>query len=56
MAALRRLKRLSDYIREAVREKNERTMAGHIAALSRELDAEHVAIDESVEGSLNDGL
>jgi hypothetical protein len=48
--------RKSDYVREAVREKNERTMAEHIAALSRELAAEHLAFNDSIEGSLNDGL
>lgn len=46
----------SDYIRQAVREKNEHVMAQHIAALSRELSAEHLAINESLEGSLADGL
>ena len=46
----------SDYIRQAVREKNEHVMAQRIAALSRELSAEHLAINESLEGSLADGL
>jgi predicted transcriptional regulator len=46
----------SDYIREAVREKNEHVMAQRIAALSKALSAEHLAINESVEGSLADGL
>ncbi len=46
----------SDYIRQAVREKNERVMAQRIAALSRELSAEHLAVNESLEGSLADGL
>ena len=46
----------SDYIRQAVREKNEQVMAQRIAALSKELSAEHLAINESVEGSLADGL
>ncbi|MBK6999804.1 MAG: antitoxin of toxin-antitoxin stability system [Rhodoferax sp.] len=46
----------SDYIRQAVREKNEHVMAQRIAALSRELSAEHLAINESLEVSLTDGL
>lgn len=46
----------SDYVREAVREKNERTMAKHIAALSRALSADHLAFNESVEGTITDGL
>ncbi len=46
----------SDYIRQAVLEKNEREMAQRIAALSRKLSAEHHTINESVEGSLADGL
>ena len=46
----------SDYIRQAVLEKNEQVMAQRIAALSKELSAEHLAINESVEGSLADGL
>jgi len=46
----------SDYIRQAVREKNEHVMAQRIAALSRELSAEHLAINESLEGALADGL
>jgi hypothetical protein len=46
----------SDYIREAVREKNARTMAEHIAALSRELSAEHLAFNESIDGTSADGL
>jgi len=46
----------SDYIRQAVREKNEHVMAQRIAALSRELSTEHLAINESLENSLADGL
>ena len=46
----------SDYIRQAVREKNEHVMAQRIAELSRALSAEHLAVNESVEGSLADGL
>jgi len=46
----------SDYIREAVREKNERVTAERIAQLSRELAAEHLALNEATEDALNDGL
>lgn len=46
----------SDYIREAVREKNERTMAERIATLSRQLSARHLAVNESMEGTLADGI
>lgn len=46
----------SDYIREAVLEKNERVMAERIALLSRELAAEHLSFNESLEGSLADGI
>ena len=46
----------SDYIREAVREKNERLMAERIAFLSRMLAAKHLAFNEQTEDSLDDGL
>jgi hypothetical protein len=46
----------SDYIRQAVLEKNEQVMAQHIAALSKELSAEHLAFNESLDESLQDGL
>lgn len=46
----------SDYVREAVREKNERTMAAHIAALSRELADDHRAFNETLDGATADGL
>jgi predicted DNA-binding protein len=42
----------SDYMREAVEEKNERVMAKHIAMLSKELTSEHLAFNESLEGTL----
>ena len=48
--------RISDYMREAVREKNERVMAQRMAMLSRELAAEHLAFNESIEETLADGL
>ena len=46
----------SDYIRQAVREKNARVMAQRIATLSKELAAEHLSFNESLEGSLADGI
>ncbi len=46
----------SDYIRQAVCEKNEKVMAQRIAALSKELAAEHLAFNESLDASLADGL
>jgi hypothetical protein len=46
----------SEYLRLAVAEKNERVMAERIAALSRELAGEHLAFNESTEGTLTDGL
>ena len=46
----------SDYIRQAVLEKNEHVMAQRIAALSKALSAEHLAVNKSIEGSLKDGL
>ena len=39
----------SDYIRQAVLEKNEQVMAQRIAALSKELSAEHLAFNESLD-------
>jgi hypothetical protein len=46
----------SDYIRQAVSEKNAQLMAQHIAALSKELAQEHLQTNESMEGTLSDGL
>lgn len=46
----------SDYIRQAVSEKNAQLMAQHIAALSKELAQEHLQANESMEGTLSDGL
>lgn len=46
----------SDYIREAVREKNERVMAERIATLSRKLSAKHLAFNESLDDTVDDGL
>ncbi len=46
----------SDYIREAVQEKNERVMADRIAMLSRKLSAKHLEFNKSMEETLKDGL
>jgi predicted transcriptional regulator len=46
----------SDYIRQAVREKNEQVMAQRIASLSKMLSAEHLSVNESLAVSLADGL
>jgi len=46
----------SDYLRKAIEEKNERTLAGRIAFLSRTLSAKHLEINEAMDASLRDGL
>jgi len=46
----------SDYIRAAVREKNERVMGEHIAMLSRKLADKHRVLNTALEGTLTDGL
>ncbi len=46
----------SDYIREAVQEKNEKIMAERIAMLSRTLSAKHLEFNESVENTISDGI
>ena len=46
----------SDYIRQAVTEKNAQVMAQRIAALSRELAEEHLQVNESLECTLSDGI
>ena len=46
----------SDYMREAVREKNERVLAERVAMLSHKLSAKHLALNEAVEDSVGDGL
>ncbi|SPA43084.1 putative antitoxin protein of the toxin/antitoxin system [Cupriavidus taiwanensis] len=46
----------SDYIRDAVREKNEREMANRIAMLSRKLGAMHLAANEEMDSTAGDGL
>jgi len=46
----------SDYIRQAVCEMNAQAIAQRIASLSKELSAEHLSFNESLEGSLTDCL
>lgn len=46
----------AEYVREAVREKNERVMADRLATLSRKLSAKHLAFSESLEDSVGDGI
>ena len=46
----------SDYVREAVREKNERAIKDRMVFLSRQLSALHLAENLSMDGSLADGL
>jgi hypothetical protein len=46
----------SDYIRQAVSEKNAQLMAQHIAALSKELATQHLQVNESLEDTLTDGI
>ena len=46
----------SDYVREAVREKNERAIKNRMVFLSRQLSALHLAENLSMDGSLGDGL
>ncbi|SOY67586.1 antitoxin of toxin-antitoxin stability system [Cupriavidus taiwanensis] len=46
----------SDYIRDAVREKNERELASRIAMLSRKLSAKHLVANEEMDGAAGDGL
>ena len=46
----------SDYVREAVREKNERAMRSRIAYLSNKLSAQGALETQSMEDSVGDGL
>ena len=46
----------SAYIEQAIREKNERTMAERIAFLSQALAAQSLATSEELDGTLEDGL
>lgn len=46
----------SEYVHEAVREKNERVLAERLAVLSRKLSGKHAAFNESIDDSLGDGI
>jgi Arc/MetJ-type ribon-helix-helix transcriptional regulator len=49
-------KGMSEYIREAVREKNERQMAERIRFLAAKFSAEAAAMDNEFDATLGDGL
>jgi len=46
----------SDYVREAVREKNERTLRERMIFLSGKLSARHLAENEAMSAANGDGL
>ena len=46
----------SDYVREAVREKNERALKERMVFLSKKLSAQHLAESQAMDGSVGDGL
>ena len=46
----------SDYLRKAIEEKNQRTLAERIVFLSQALSAKHLEINETMDASLRDGL
>lgn len=46
----------SDYLRKAIEEKNQRTLAERIAFLSHALSAKHLEINAAMDASLRDGL
>lgn len=46
----------SDYIRQAVEEKNARLLAKRMAFLSERLSTEHLAISDALDGAAGDGL
>lgn len=46
----------SDYVREAVREKNERTLKERMVFLSAHLSARHLTENQSMDASTGDGL
>jgi len=46
----------SDYIRQAVEEKNARLLAKRMVFLSERLSAEHLAISDALDGATGDGL
>lgn len=46
----------SDYVREAVREKNERLLKERMTFLSKHLSARHLADNEAMDATVGDGL
>lgn len=46
----------SDYVREAVREKNERATRDRLVFLSAQLSAQHLAENHSMDSAAGDGL
>jgi hypothetical protein len=46
----------SDYVREAVREKNERAIKARMVFLSKQLSAQHLAENQAMDASVGDGL
>ncbi len=46
----------SDYVREAVREKNERTIRARMVFLSTQLSQQHLAENQAMDASVGDGL
>lgn len=46
----------SEYLREAVREKNERVLKDRMVFLSRQLSAKHLLENEAMDVSSSDGL
>ena len=46
----------SDYVREAVREKNERALKERMTFLSRQLSARHLVENQAMDSATGDGL
>ncbi len=46
----------SDYVREAVREKNERVLKERVTLLSKQLSTRHLAENRAMDAAAEDGL
>ena len=46
----------ADYVREAVREKNERVLKKHMTLISKHLSARHLAENQTMDATSGDGL
>lgn len=46
----------SDYVREAVREKNERAIRDRMVFLSKQLSAQNLTENQAMDNSIGDGL